>query len=53
MTTVIKNLLARKQKLIEQLDSAQDDEQREKIERQLEQIGTALDLLDRPQQTSE
>ncbi|MGV7215741.1 hypothetical protein [Bradyrhizobium sp. UFLA05-112] len=53
MTTVIKNLLVRKQKLIEQLDSTQDEEQRENIERQLEQIGTALDLLDRPQQTNE
>ncbi|MCP3380406.1 MULTISPECIES: hypothetical protein [unclassified Bradyrhizobium] len=53
MTTVIENLLARKQNLIEALDSTQDDEQREKIERQLEQIRTALDLLDPPQQANE
>ncbi|WFU39856.1 hypothetical protein QA640_36895 [Bradyrhizobium sp. CB82] len=51
MTTVIQNLLARKQKLIEQLGSTQDFEQRNKIERQLEQVNTALDLLDRPKQT--
>ncbi|GLR91445.1 hypothetical protein GCM10007857_81620 [Bradyrhizobium iriomotense] len=50
MTTVIQNLLARKQKLIEQLDLTQDVEQREEIERQLEQVNTALDLLDRPKQ---
>ncbi|MGY8663470.1 hypothetical protein Q3C01_14000 [Bradyrhizobium sp. UFLA05-109] len=53
MTTVIKNLLARKQQLIEQLDSTIGAKQREKIEHQLEQINTALDLLDRPKQPSE
>lgn len=53
MTTVIRNLLARKQKLIEQLDSTIDVKQREKIEHQLEQVNTALDFLDRPQQPSD
>lgn len=53
MTTVIRNLLARKQKLIEQLDLTIDVEQREKIEHQLEQINTALDFLDRPKRGSE
>ncbi|WFU80473.1 hypothetical protein QA645_39330 [Bradyrhizobium sp. CIAT3101] len=53
MTTVIKNLLARKQKLIEQLDSTQDVRQREEIEQQLEKIRTALDFLDPPKKVSE
>ncbi|MCP3460701.1 MULTISPECIES: hypothetical protein [unclassified Bradyrhizobium] len=53
MTTVIRNLLARKQKLIEQLDSTTDVKQREKIEHQLQQVNTALDLLDRPKQPSD
>ncbi|QQN64922.1 hypothetical protein JIR23_03650 [Bradyrhizobium diazoefficiens] len=48
MSTVIENLLLRKQKLVEQLEAAQSVEERDKIERQLEQINTALDFLDRP-----
>ena len=48
MSTVIENLLARKQKLVEQLDTAQTVEERDKLEHQLEQINTALDFLDRP-----
>ncbi|MGX4768988.1 hypothetical protein [Bradyrhizobium guangdongense] len=48
MSTVIENLLLRKQKLVEQLDTAQSVEDRDKIEHQLEQINTALDFLDRP-----
>jgi hypothetical protein len=49
MTTVIKNLLARKQKLIEQLSTSEDADERDKIQHQLEQINTALDFLDRPE----
>ncbi|MGX4801912.1 hypothetical protein [Bradyrhizobium guangdongense] len=48
MSTVIENLLLRKQKLVEQLDTTQSVEERDKIEHQLEQINTALDFLDRP-----
>ena len=48
VSTVIENLLARKQKLVEQLEKAQAVEDRDKIEHQLEQINTALDFLDRP-----
>ena len=48
MSTVIENLLARKQKLVEQLETAQTVEERDRIEQQLEQINTALDFLDRP-----
>ena len=48
MSTVIENLLSRKQKLVEQLEKAQSVEDRDKIEQQLEQINTALDFLDRP-----
>jgi hypothetical protein len=48
VSTVIENLLARKQKLVEQLEMAQTVEERDRIERQLEQINTALDFLDRP-----
>ena len=48
VSTVIENLLLRKQKLVEQLDTAQSVEDRDKIEHQLEQINTALDFLDRP-----
>ncbi|WP_198029387.1 hypothetical protein [Bradyrhizobium sp. WSM3983] len=49
MSTVIENLLSRKQKLVEQLEKAQSVEDRDKIEHQLEQINTALDFLDRPE----
>ncbi|WP_280708534.1 hypothetical protein [Bradyrhizobium sp. BR13661] len=48
MSTVIENLLLRKQKLVEELETAQSVEDRDKIEHQLEQINTALDFLDRP-----
>lgn len=48
VSTVIENLLARKQNLVEQLEKAQTLEERDKIEHQLEQINTALDFLDRP-----
>jgi predicted CopG family antitoxin len=49
VSTVIENLLSRKQKLVEQLETAQSVEDRDKIEHQLEQINTALDFLDRPE----
>ena len=48
MSTVIENLLLRKQKLVEQLEKAASVEDRDRIEHQLEQINTALDFLDRP-----
>jgi len=48
VSTVIENLLSRKQKLVEQLEKAQSVDDRDKIEHQLEQINTALDFLDRP-----
>lgn len=48
VSTVIENLLLRKQKLVEELEKAQSVEDRDKIEHQLEQINTALDFLDRP-----
>ena len=48
VSTVIENLLARKQNLVEQLEKAQTVEERDRIEHQLEQINTALDFLDRP-----
>ncbi|WP_426421277.1 hypothetical protein [Bradyrhizobium genosp. A] len=48
VSTVIENLLSRKQKLVEQLEKTQSVEDRDKIEHQLEQINTALDFLDRP-----
>lgn len=47
VSTVIENLLLRKQKLVEQLEKAPSVEDRDKIEHQLEQINTALDFLDR------
>jgi chaperonin cofactor prefoldin len=40
------NLLARKQKLIEQLKTDPAADERNDIERQLNQINTALDLLE-------
>jgi len=48
VSTVIENLLSRKQKLVEQLEKAQSVEDRDRLEHQLEQINTALDFLDRP-----
>ncbi|UQR64224.1 MULTISPECIES: hypothetical protein [Bradyrhizobium] len=38
----------RKQKLVEQLETTQSVEDRDRLEHQLEQINTALDFLDRP-----
>jgi hypothetical protein len=40
------NLLARKQKLLKQLEGDLSEVSREDIERQLEQINTALELLE-------
>lgn len=48
VSSVIENLLLRKQKLVEQLEKAPSVEDRDRIEHQLEQINTALDFLDRP-----
>ncbi|OKO87369.1 hypothetical protein AC629_14085 [Bradyrhizobium sp. NAS80.1] len=48
VSTVIENLLSRKQKLVEQLEKARSVEDRDRLENQLEQINTALDFLDRP-----
>ena len=48
VSTVIENLLSRKQKLVEELDKAKSVEDRDRLEHQLEQINTALDFLDRP-----
>jgi hypothetical protein len=48
VSTVIENLLSRKQRLLEELEKTQSVEDRDKIEHQLEQINTALDFLDRP-----
>lgn len=48
VSTVIESLLARKQKLVEELEKAQAAADRDRIEHQLEQINTALDFLDRP-----
>ena len=53
VSTVIENLLARKQNLVEQLEKAQTVEERDRIEHQLEQINTALDFLDRPEPNGE
>lgn len=53
MTTVTKNLLARKEKLLERLGATEDADQRSDIQRQLEQVDTALQLLGVPEQTSE
>nr|AWL92171.1 hypothetical protein CIT37_08110 [Bradyrhizobium ottawaense] len=48
VSTVIENLLLRKQKLVEQLEKVPSVEDRDRIEHHLEQINTALDFLDRP-----
>ena len=53
MSTVIENLLSRKQQLVEQLEKTQSIEERDRIEHQLEQINTALDFLDRPESNGE
>jgi hypothetical protein len=52
MTTVIRNLHARKEKLIAQLGVTDEADQRDELQRQLEQINTALDFLDKPKPSS-
>ena len=44
--SAVTNLRARRQKLLEQLESGSSELSREEIERQLAQIDTALDLLE-------
>jgi hypothetical protein len=44
--SAVTNLLARRLKLLELLESGSSDVQREDIERQLAQIETALELLE-------
>ncbi len=44
--SAVANLLMRRQKLLEQLESATAQPDREEIERQLEQIEMALELLE-------
>jgi uncharacterized protein Yka (UPF0111/DUF47 family) len=44
--TTLANLLARKQQLLERLQENPGPNEREEIERLLEQIDTALDLLE-------
>jgi hypothetical protein len=46
MTTTLAKLLEQKQQLIERLHEDLGPDEREQIERLLEQINTALDLLD-------
>jgi hypothetical protein len=46
MTTTVAKLLEQKQQLIEQLQEDPGPEEREQIEHRLEQVNTALDLLD-------
>jgi hypothetical protein len=46
MTTTLVKLLERKQQLIERLQGDPGPEERDEIERLLEKIDTALDLLD-------
>jgi len=53
VTTVITNLLARKEKLLKQLGATEDADQRSDIKRQLEQVDTALEFLGVPEGTSE
>ncbi|WP_065755912.1 hypothetical protein [Bradyrhizobium paxllaeri] len=53
MTTLIKNLLARKQKLIEQLGVTEDADERDQIGRQLGQINTALVFLEKTEPKSQ
>jgi hypothetical protein len=44
--TAVANLLARKQKILEQLRNGPPAQERDEIERQLKQIDAALDLLE-------
>ena len=53
MTTVITNLLARKEKLLKQLGATEDADQRSDIKRELEQVDTALEFLGLPEGTSQ
>jgi hypothetical protein len=53
VTTVITNLLARKEKLLEQLGTTEDANQRSDIQRKLEQVDTALEFLGAPERMSE
>jgi ribosome assembly protein YihI (activator of Der GTPase) len=53
VTTVITNLLARKEKLLDQLGATEDANQRSDIQRKLEQVDTALEFLGAPERTSE
>jgi hypothetical protein len=53
VTTVIANLLARKEKLLEQLGATEDADQRSDIQHKLEQVDTALEFLGVPEGTSE
>jgi hypothetical protein len=46
MTTTVAKLLEQKQQLIERLQEDHGPEEREQIEHRLEQVNTALDLLD-------
>jgi hypothetical protein len=48
MSTTTAQLLARKQKLLERLEQNPGVHERDDIERQLEKIDTALNLLDGP-----
>jgi hypothetical protein len=45
VTTAITNLVARKEKLLKQLEATEDADQRSDIRRQLEQVDTALESL--------
>jgi DNA-binding MarR family transcriptional regulator len=47
MTTTLARLLAKKQELIERLQENPGPEEREQIERLLEQVNAALDLLEK------
>ena len=48
LVTATGNHLARKEKLLRQLEDGSSDAQRDEIERQIAQIETALDLLEAP-----
>ncbi|WP_198026432.1 hypothetical protein [Bradyrhizobium sp. ARR65] len=52
MTTVAA-LLARKQELIQRLQQECEPEKRDEVERLLEKVNTALNLLDQPQRETQ
>jgi hypothetical protein len=52
-TTVLKDLLARKQQLVQQLDKATGADERDQLEQQVRQIDIALDFLDPPEPEQE